>query len=328
MSRGRYGVPEALVLGCLVLWGAPASGASPSPFGGPDRFEIPLIALAPTVTAKAQAGNGDVLFEQPLRPAGAVRLKADLAVHITNSSKGDLDLAVPAGTVFVKAVSQGAVSYCAARSAVAFGFWGGLDLGLCLSDAQNDGVFETLTTVDHGANRIRGPLELTYPHGVTVPIAAPYEPVAPEQAPLLKLHVVFYNDGKGLNHFLFRDFETVALEVCWPPELSIADPENAAGGCDATDWESSLRPRDNFDVIARRYRVSTDAGATETATWGPLSIVFTGLENRQVSAHVEGALPAGPLTSSVQNALFLGTDLQHELYILHLQPADLPKENL
>ncbi len=319
----------AFALGAIALACAPAAAALSGPAGGPLHFEIPLVALAPTVTAKEQANNGDVLFEQPLRFAGAVRLKAAFPVLIPETFKGKIDITVPAGTIFVKAVAAGSTYYCATRVGVAYGFWGGLDIGVCLSDANGDGVFDSFLPVSNFTSRLRSPAEMLRAGAAASPVSVAYERIADADAPALMLHVVFYNDGGGLTKFVFHQFASVAMEVCVPLALTIDDADYATGGsgaCDALDWPSSLRPRDNYDVIARRYSVAARASESETATWGPISLTLSGLEGNRVSSTSQGGLAPGPVSSSVRDMMFLGTDLRHELTILHIEPAS--KESL
>lgn len=288
------------------------------------QFEFPLAALAPTVEGKDLAGNGDVVFAQPLRPAAAIRTKVDFSVRFPAMMRDPIDLTIPAQTIFVKAVVLGDEFYCTSRVAYPAGWRGWADAGLCLVDTQNDGVFNSLYTITQRNWRIRSPYELIrrelrQPASVNVA----YEKLPPEQIPVLELRGRFHNDGS-----LFSGgTETISLGLCWPPELTISDPDTNyySASCALTDWPASHRPRNDEDIVAGRHSISLKEGRKDLLTWGPVSIAVTGREKNLISAHVEAFMPPGPVTSTAQKVYSMGFDPAHEIYVLHLKSASEAK---
>jgi hypothetical protein len=303
---------------CSFLVGQPALGAGIS---GEESnalaLSFPLTALEPRISGKERAENGTIIFSQPLRPDGAIRLKDGFDILV----KGDKSppVAFPAGAIFVKAISSGEEFYCASKSLKPSGFmrWP-MELGVCLRDYADDGVFDEFDVTTQKGWRIRSPYELLYRGTAKQDAQIAYEKLPTEEIPVLDLRGVFYNDG----NLLQLGVGTVSLGICWPPELTL-QPVTFNGissaFCALPDWKSNKLARQEQDVQMGRHSISLRQGTNDKITWGPVSINYVALDNDLISAQIEAAMPLGPVVAQAKSAIVIGMNIKDEIYVLDVK---------
>jgi hypothetical protein len=303
------------LVSCVVFLNATAAVRAAQSEQDALSLNFQLLALQPTVLAKQAADNGDVIFEQSLQPAAAVRTKAELPVHFV-SLRGAVDFVVPAGTMLVEALSGSQEYYCTARSVKQVSFFSWQEVGLCFRDATNDGSFDELSTIGQKGWRIRSPYELVFREpSRAASVALAYEQLSAEQIPSLKLRGIFHNDG----NLFSLGTGTVSLGICWPAELTIpAVPGHDAysSSCAVPGWQSNKRPRRDDDIQEGRHAISLREGAKDRITWGPISIAYTALEKNRVSAEVEAFMPLGAVATHAKSAYVGSQGIEDEIYIL------------
>ncbi len=283
-------------------------------------LEFPLIALEPKISGKDMADNEDAIFVQAVRPAAAVQIKTDVPLHF-EGYRSPVDLVVPAGTIFVQAISSNQEFYCAVTVVKPPSFGSGYESGVCFHDLSSDGSFDELSLIATPGRRVRTPYELAFRKPSTrLPASVSYERMSEDKIPLLELRGVFQNEGG----FLSIRPGAISLGLCWPAELRIPEQSgytNYSNFCGLPDWESNKKSLKDEDVMRGRHSISLSEGTKDKITWGPIAIAYTVLEKRRISANTEAAMPLGPFTVRAKSTFMLGLDFRNAIYVLEVKPA-------
>jgi len=280
-------------------------------------FPVMIEDAAPAAT---KADGRQIVLSQPLRPVAAVRTEKDVAVHFKSGiGQGltpggpDWDFTIPAGAILIGAISDRKQVYCASKS-LQDSFFVHYDVGLCLRDDNDDGIFDSLVAVDGGLLRIRSPIEIKYlEDGATQQAAVPYTKLDRSAIPTFDIRISYQYRGNFLTKLPQLD-----LGICWPESLPLStEGVTTDVTCGTSDWLLEGRRQAMLNIPLIR-----DIARKGMVTWGPFTVTFSLNPDNTINAHVE-PLKTGPAMLYNRGDVYIGGNTRDAFSILHLGPLEI-----
>ncbi|HJR56270.1 MAG TPA: hypothetical protein VJ798_06805 [Rhizomicrobium sp.] len=268
-----------------AVWGTSAPcWAQPESFSGPPL--VPLVVQAPELAEKEAAQSGDAVFRQFLRPVAGVRSQEAFKVaHKPEGYRRGYEITVPAGTLFFLTSLAGKELFCTAQS-FENSFWDVIEAGVCLRDANSDGVAEGHVTLARKGRRIRHIFEFTgmVRNAAVEPIPVRYAKLPTEDLPQIKLEGTVSRSG-------LLDGRT------WRISLRAYIPANVSTEVDEQyPWSYVDWPRGAADMI-ERHTVSVpakpDKAGNSSFHWAPFAFTLKPEGQDAITVRQTAGLPAG-----------------------------------
>ncbi|HKY19556.1 MAG TPA: hypothetical protein VJL82_11535 [Rhizomicrobium sp.] len=255
---------------------------------------FPLRADASVVAEQASLQNGAVLYQQVLHPVAGIRITAPVALHHAAGALmgGNLNITVPAGTVFLSTIFEKNLYFCSAQALQNSFLWGVVEVGVCLRDSDGNGVADQQVVLKNdlgriGAERLRNIFELfgEQKDVPVTPVSITYEKIPAQSLPALDLKM-----SVGPSGGLFRRSRgVVVLQICVPPEISTVPKDGVR--CAYIDWKET----DVVDTISGTIANGTvqfDKDVAEVK-WGPVTLLLQRQAGEMVSVKNTRVLPSG-----------------------------------
>ena len=281
----RQSVLTAAAAAILAVAGlAMADGARAAP---KDQFLFfPLIAEAPE-PMPAEVQKGELAFVQHLRPVAAVRTRAPLDVPL---DKGKRTFTVPAGSMFIQALTEADLAYCYAAVERPDSFFHAIgDIGVCLRDTNGDHNFDLQIVTDPFANRVRTPFEIKLSKKDRwTPVAVAYEDVPVGEIPKAKIQVS-WSHGKAL----LRTGGWTSMHVCWPEVLVAPTQKNGDRKlCGQLLWPGEY-PESRPEYYGQKLK--SVLNQPEAVVWGPYKATVTRVSDDRARYVMDSFLRPGPV---------------------------------
>jgi hypothetical protein len=239
--------------------------AQPESISGPPL--VPLVVQAPELAGKQAAQSGDAVFRQFLRPVAGLRSQDPFKVaHTPEGYRRSYEITVPAGTSFFLTSFAGKEFYCTAQS-FENSFWDVVEGGICLRDANSDGIAEARVTLPRKGRRIRHIFEFTgsVRNAPVEAVSVRYTKLATEELPQIKLEAVVTRGG-------LMDGRT------WRISLRAHIPANISTEVDETfPWSYVEWPQGAADRISRvmvGVPAKPDKAGNPGFNWAPFAFTM------------------------------------------------------
>ncbi len=241
---------------------------------------IPVIVSPPAAPVPEVVSASGPLLRQSLRVEAAVRTADPLSVPL-----GRKNLTVPAGTLFVKAASRSGSLYCQAISEKSDGWLTFFDLGLCLSDENDDFTAETLFISDVKNSRARTVFEITRDDtDASIPSNVQLYAVEADKLPSAEVRLTYLNTSNNpaspqsmlmFDHCVQGELKTTVVkakmlcgQVQWPRGVGIQGPNSG--------WRPRLK-----------------VGEPTEIHWSGVDMTMTPQANGVTNIQLNSAIPEG-----------------------------------
>jgi hypothetical protein len=304
----------AVIAACPLLAAAHAEDTH-----GP-RIVFPVVIDPPAQPGGDMVKPRGIAFQQSLRSGKAIRLSEEHVVsYLPRGEKSEVQIKLPAQTLFVLARDKSGEMYCTAlpqdANVLVSMLLGPLvsafqDAGICVRDSNFDGKFDEEIVIDQSPARTRIAYEIIGTgQGEWKPASLAAEQVDPAQIPAAELHITYdyfsgglFGKRHGMLHFM----------VCWPQSLL------SSGASDGSDKAcANLRN----DARGNGFEIGAGDGAHSLLVAPPFDIEMVADKDNNLKVTMKQALPAGPGVLVVSGRVWVPRNPKYQRTIIDIFPG-------
>jgi hypothetical protein len=296
------------------------------------------VMIAPAETTQGPVAHNDVPVRQPFRSLRAVRLAAPLSITYRPrvldrkfTAGGQRTVQVAPDRILVAALDDEGELYCTAATDRPDGMLTFFDVGVCLRDADRDGVFERQLLIEP-TSRIRTAYEIAIDkEAAWAPSQAAYAPVPAAEIPAGDVRLVYSYVGRIGLFGIGGEHKQVWVHVCFPEALTLADAgrsqaavgvaaEPKPGLCGALAGRPSSGRLAN---IGGGVALTAKPGVEEAVGWGAMAATVTRAPDGKATVTLRSAYPPGPAVLGLAGAWRSTGDYKAQTSLFELRPVSL-----
>lgn len=299
-----------------------------TPDDGPSRLGFPVIIEAPTIVGGQNIKDGEALYEQVVQSPKAVRLAqahtfkySPRTLDRVNVGGGETAITLAAGTILVVADDKSGEMYCTAASEGKDSWVTFYDVGYCLRDTDNDGIFDKEIVIEQTPWRVRVAYEiLGTGAGVWKDIKLPYERLEVSQIPEIRFRLSYHYTIRrsGLFGTVKTPSAYYSCHLVWPATLALSTPHENSGSGAAFADVGNLNCSQIADSRTQFAGNEISPKGQTKVTALPFAFSLTGNADNSVNAEFESTLPPGMAVLIVAGREWNRSDFRFQVTIVRV----------
>jgi opacity protein-like surface antigen len=309
-------VAAVMALGLAPMQAEDAAGPVDSPVAFPVRIE------AATRSGGQGLKSGEAFYELALRSVKAVRIAEPYTftyrprtLDRRNINGSDSSITLPAGTILVMAVAKDGELFCTAASEGEDSGMTFYDVGYCVRDTDNDGIFDRELVIEQNPWRVRVAYEIVSTHGAAWrPTKLAYQPVEDVPSAQIRFSYHLSKDSGWLFKVKARAYYSGSME--WSEALVLVTKDGLRVGRSADFFIGAFRSDgfgDTHSVVA-----SENIGKETEITVPPFGFKLKLNPDNTLDAEVNSGIAPGPALLAVAGRHWTVNDYRYQGTIMRL----------